>query len=69
MSKEKDSINLADQTQFSENYDLKLAISLSKTEAEAKKKAAIAAATSFDRILPPLDAFEIIKDRLNLFHH
>lgn len=63
---EKDS-KLGVQTYFSENYDLKLAISLSKTEAEAKKQA-INYMQTFEHILPPLDAFEIIKERLNLFY-
>lgn len=55
------------QTYFSENYDLKLALSLSKTEAEFKKQE-ITSMQTFEHILPPLDAFEIIQDRLNLFY-
>lgn len=56
------------QTFFSENYDIKLALSLSKTESEAKKYATHSI-LAFEHILPPFDAFEIIKERLNLIHH
>jgi hypothetical protein len=56
------------QADFVENYDLKLALSLSKTEAEAKKKV-VKQHTGFARILPPEEAFEVIKDRLNLIYH
>lgn len=59
--------NFGVQTFFSENYDLKLALSLSKTESEAKKQATNSV-HMFEHILPPYDAFEIIKDRLNLFY-
>ncbi len=55
------------QVEFAENYDLKLALSLSKTEAEAKKKA-IKQHSGFARILPPEEAFQVIKDRLNLIY-
>lgn len=55
------------QTLFSENYDLKLALSISKTESEAKKQVAHSAQV-FENILPPFDAFEVIKERLNLIH-
>ena len=63
---DKDS-NLNVQAYFSENYDFKLALSLSKTEAELKKKALLAS-HSFEQILPPFDAFEVIKERLNIFY-
>lgn len=56
------------QPEIVENYDLKLALSLSKTEAEAKKKA-MKQHTGFARILPPEEAFEVIKERLNLIYH
>lgn len=55
------------QTYFSENYDLKLALSLSKTELESKIQAGNVA-QKFEHILPPFDAFEIIKERINLFY-
>lgn len=52
---------------FSENYDLKLALSLSKTESEAKKQET-RSVQMFEHILPPFDAFEVIRERLNLLH-
>lgn len=57
------------QTQFADNYDLKLAISLSKTELEARKREAKPASTGFEQVLPPEDAFEVIKERLNMIYH
>lgn len=65
MSSKKNCPNI--QTYFSENYDVKLALSLSKTESEARKHATNSL-QNFENILPPLDAFEIIQDRLNLFY-
>lgn len=59
--------NFGIQTLFFENYDLKLALSISKTESEAKKQVALSGQV-FENILPPFDAFEIIKERLNLIH-
>lgn len=56
------------QKYFSENYDLKLALSISKTEVEANKLF-FSAVHNFENIVPPFDAFEIIKDRLNLFYN
>lgn len=56
------------QTQFAENYDLKLALSLSKTEAEARRSAN-KRHTGFAHILPPEEAFQVIKERLNLIYH
>lgn len=56
------------QKLFYENYDLKLALSLSKTESEAKKQEAHSV-HMFEHILPPFDAFEVIRDRLNLLHN
>ena len=55
------------QTEFSENYDLKLALKLSKSEAEARK-AATKQHSGFAKLLPPADAFEVIKERLNLIY-
>jgi hypothetical protein len=60
--------NFGMQTLFSENYDLKLALRLSKTESEAKKKAAHSFQV-FENILPPFDALEVIKERLKLIHY
>ena len=56
------------QTYFSENYDLQLALKLSKSESEAKRQVD-ASRLNFENILPPIDALEVIKDRLNLFYH
>lgn len=61
------SSSLGIQTYFSENYDLKLALSLSKTESESKIQA-VNVAQMFEHILPPFDAFEIIMERINLFY-
>ena len=55
------------QALFSENYDLKLALSLSKTESEAKKQETYSV-LMFEHILSPSDAFEVIRERLNLLH-
>lgn len=65
MSEKKSSLSV--QTYFSENYDLKLALSLSKTELESKKQE-VSAAQRFEHILPPFDAFEVIRERMNLFY-
>jgi hypothetical protein len=54
------------QSLFSENYDLKLAMNLSKTEAESKKLEH-SVCHAFEHVLPPIEAFEIINERLNLF--
>lgn len=59
--------NFGMQTFFSENYDIKLALILSKTESEATKQASHSV-QAFEHILPPFDAFEIINERLNLIH-
>ena len=61
------SSSLSIQTYFPENYDLKLAISLSKTELESKKRE-VNMVQKFEHILPPFDAFEVIKERMNLFY-
>ena len=60
-------LSLGLQPYFSDNYDLKLALSLSKTELESKKLA-VNTAQMFEHILPPFDAFEIIRERINLFY-
>ena len=68
MNEKFNSYSFGVQKYFPENYDLKLALSLSKTESEAKRQTTNAA-ESFENILPPFDAFEIIKDRLNMFYN
>lgn len=55
------------QCSFPENFDFKLALAISITESENKKRAEMSSAC-FENILPPLDAFEIILDRLNLVY-
>lgn len=64
---EEKSNSLGLQTYFSENYDLQLALKLSRSESEAKKQAD-AVVHNFENILPPIDALEVIKERLNLFY-
>lgn len=65
MSDKKYSLGI--QTYFAENYDLKLALNLSKTELESKIQT-VNAAPMFEHILPPFDAFEIIMERMFLFY-
>lgn len=67
MSEKKHHNHNSVQSFFYENYNVELALSLSKTDLEAKKQLTMAS-QNFENILPPLDAFEIIKDRLNLFY-
>jgi len=67
MNDKTSSNNFGMQTFFSENYDIKLALSLSKTESEATKLTSHSI-QAFEHILPPFDAFEIINERLNLIH-
>ena len=64
----KKNTSLCAQIYFSENYDYQLALRLSKSESEAEKNVTRALQT-FEHILPPSDAFIIIKERLNLIYY
>lgn len=52
---------------FVDNYDLSLAVGLSKTEAEARRQTA--RRIVLDHIVSPEEAKKIILERLNMIYH